>query len=73
MSRLAGVTPKLSCTALIVEVPVLVKVTVYEVLSPRLIEVGPDRVTVPCGAAPLMTVTVTLAVALPAVPVAVRV
>ena len=49
LSRLSGDTVKLSCTPVIVVFPVFVSVTVYEVLSPRLIEEGPLIETDPCG------------------------
>ena len=49
LSRLFGDTAKLSDTLVIVELPVFVSVTVYEVLSPRSIEEGPLIETEPCG------------------------
>ncbi len=72
LSRLFGVTLKVSCAPGIVALPVLVSVTVNEVRSPRSIEDGPDSATEPCGDVPLVTVTVRVAVAVPPLPVAVR-
>ena len=63
---------KVSCAPVIVELPVFVRVTVNEVLSPRSIEDGPLIETDPCGGAPLLTVTVTLELAVPEAPVAVK-
>ncbi len=68
-----GLTLKVSCAPVIVELPVLVRVTVNEVLSPRLIDVGPVMITTPCGGVELLTVTVTLAVTVPPGPVAISV
>ena len=73
LSRLFGATVKLSCAPVIVEPPVLVRVTVNEVLSPRSNEAGPVIETEPRGGAALLTVTVTLALAVPLAPVAVSV
>ena len=73
LSRLFGLTLNESWVAVIVEPPVLVKVTVNDTLSPRSIEEGALIKTEPCAGVVLLTETVTSAVADPPEPVAVSV